>query len=195
MALAPRAMVPEMGQVSMRRPSTPHVHFRGGGDEVFPLPEVHQRAVGGGVALLQPPVELRGRRGAGLEEGLAGHHLEEVAAPERLDRRPDRRRVLPRSMVAFPIGHASGRVGRPGAGAGEAGGVPATRLELVAVARRGLAPVVHDEDVVGEEQHEVAFVPVARGWRAGSDRTGTRARSRTRRRNRDVRPRGCGRGR
>ena len=35
-------------------------------------------------------------------------------------------------------------------------------LELVEVAGRSLAPVVDDEDVVGQEEHEVALVPVTR---------------------------------
>ena len=81
--LAPRAIVPEIGQVSTRSPLHPDVHLGRGADQVLALAEVDEELVRGGVAVAQAAVE-GGGVGAGGVEDLAGHDLEQVAALELL---------------------------------------------------------------------------------------------------------------
>ena len=173
----------------------PHVHLGRGGDEILPLAEVHQGAVGGGVALPEPAVEHRGRTSTGLEEHLAGHHLEEIAAPERLDRVAHGRRVLPGSVVALPLHRGGSDVRGPAAGARETVGTPVppprTRSDSGSRPRAGgpRSGCRRGGRAPGCARSRRA------ASRAGSGRTGRRVRSRTRRRARDGRPRGCGTGR
>ena len=145
----------------------PHVHLGGGAHQILRVAEVHQEAVGGGVALAQAAEELRRRRGAGLEEGLAGDHLEEIAALEGLAGHADDRRVRAGLVVARP-GHRRGprERARGRRRAGQAGGGAAAHLEVGAPPLGYLAAVVHEEQLVGEVEDEIALVGRARPPRA-----------------------------
>ena len=149
-------------------PVNPYVHLRRGGDEILVLPEVHERPVGGRVAGTEPPEHLRRGGGAAREERLPGHHLEEVATPEEPMRSAHAVRVFARPVVRL----ARDRVRRPPwclrAGAGQADRRPAVgrEVEPVLLGRRRL--VVHDQDGVGEVEHEIALgVGAVAGGRAG----------------------------
>ena len=64
MASPPRAMVPEIGQVSTRSPLDAHEHLGRGADQVLALAEVDEEAVGRRVELAQP-AEHVARQAAG----------------------------------------------------------------------------------------------------------------------------------
>ena len=139
----------------------PHEHFRRRGDQVLLLTEVHQRAVGGGVAFPEPPVDFGGRRGTRLEERLARHDPEEIAAAERLDRVPHGRCILPRSVIALSLDRTGRHVRGSIAGTLKSVRALAVHLELVSISGREPTPVVDDQKVVGQEEHKVALAFVA----------------------------------
>ena len=103
--------------------------------------------------------------GAGIDQELSRHDLEQIAAHECLLGAPHQRGIFARGVVAFgrassrgvaePIGRWRGRPRQPRCGA-------AGDLELVAMQRRLLAHVVDDQDFVRQVQHEVALVGRAR---------------------------------
>ena len=82
---APRAIVPEIGQVSDPVPGDPHVHLGRRADQVLPLAQVEHELVRRRVALPQLLVERRRPRAAAVEH-VPGHHLEQVTAGELLPR-------------------------------------------------------------------------------------------------------------
>ena len=179
---APRAMVPEIGQVSTRSPVDPHVHLRRRPDQVLASSrvgraEVEQELERRRVPLAQPLVEPRRRR-APLVEHVAGDDLEQVTATEALLRLLHHRRVpagygLRRQSAApaSPHGRAGSGVaavslGRPAVEAGPADPGPAgpgspRRAgdgEVVGVPKSLLAAQVDDPDLVRQVQHQVPLV-------------------------------------
>ena len=140
-----------------------HVHLGGSAHQVLRLPEVHQEPVGRGVALAEAAEQLRRRRRAGLEESLAGDHLEEIAALEGLAGQTDDGRVRA-GLVVTRAGHRGGarERARRRRRAGQAGGGVATRLEVVAAPLSQLTAMVDDDQLVGEIEHEIALVGRAR---------------------------------
>ena len=142
----------------------PDVHLRRGGDQELAASQVHQRTIGCRVAGAQA-LEHRGRRvRAGFGEELAQHHLEQVAPAKRLLGASDRARIGTRPMVVAAR-HAAGapalvRVRR--GGAGDAPRVPGGTDEIVAMAHRPPRHVVDDQDLVGQEEHQIALVGRAR---------------------------------
>ena len=76
-------MVPEIGQVSTRRPSERTNISGEADDEKFAVAEIHQRAIGRRIDPAQPLKHFGRRALAGLGEQLPGHRLEQIAARER----------------------------------------------------------------------------------------------------------------
>ena len=116
-ASTPRAMVPEIGQVSTRLPSRAHEHFRRGRHQKFAVAEVHQRAVGRRIDPAQPLEHFRRRALAGLGEQLPRHRLEQIAARKRGARGFDRGlifagRMIGESPAAASCVDAFGRLAR-----------------------------------------------------------------------------------
>ena len=150
----------------------PHVHLGRRADQVLPLPQVEQELVRGRVTLPQQLVE-RGRRAAPPVEGVARHHLEQVAAGEPLPRLLDHPRIAPRSggggrSMAERAG-VRPRVGACGH-AVKPGRRLAVHLELVGVPDRLLARAVQDPDLVGQVQDQVPLLAGrSRRGRTGSN--------------------------
>src|SRR4030095_10464078 len=101
-----------------------------------------EEAVRRRVALPEAEEELGGRGGTRLDEGLARHDLEEIAALERLAGAVHDGGVLARRVVAAARDVRGGHVRRRGAIARQAHGGAPVHLELVAAALGGLAPVI-----------------------------------------------------
>src|SRR4029077_21019115 len=59
-----------------------HEHFGRGADEIFGFAEIDHEAIGSGIDARQGDRDGGWWRGAALEEALARHHLEEIAALE-----------------------------------------------------------------------------------------------------------------
>ena len=110
--------------------------------------------------LLQPAEDLGGRRGAWLDEGLAGHHLEQIAPRERRARQADAGGVLARRVIARAGDAGRRMVGRARPLARQSHRAAAVRGEVVAMHRRHLALVVDQGDLVGQVEHQVALLGV-----------------------------------
>mmetsp|Transcript_40074 Transcript_40074/g.82044 ORF Transcript_40074/g.82044 Transcript_40074/m.82044 type:complete len:503 (-) Transcript_40074:1749-3257(-) len=85
-------------------PARPHIHLGRRANQKLSVAEVNEEGVGGGVADADAAVDFRGRRIAGLVEGLRAHRLEEVAALELLLRFLHQLRVLSWLVVSVRLG-------------------------------------------------------------------------------------------
>ena len=191
-ASRPRAIVPQIGQVSIRRALDPHIHFGRRRNQKLALSEIDQRPVRRRIGPPQPAKdEARRVRAAGREK-LAADDLEQIAAHEGLLRAAHQRGVFARPVIAFRrqwqgrLGAIRGRRGRARQPGGRAAGRPRIRnggSEIAAACDRRS----------GSRRADTA--PGRAGRRdapasASSARTGRRDRSRTRRTARDARPPG-----
>ena len=167
---APRAIVPEIGQVSTRSPFT-RTYISGDAPTRYSPPprqrgaEVEQELERRRVPLAQPLVEPRRRR-APLVEHVAGDDLEQVAAPEPLlgllhDRRvaagDGLRRQRARAAAparAWPPSPWAGPPSRRRRAVASRRG----HRELVGVPDRLLTAQVDDPDLVRQVQHQVPLV-------------------------------------
>ncbi len=158
MASRPRRIVPEIGQVSMRRPVDPHEHFRRSADEEFVGAEIDEEGIGRRVDRLELARYRRRRGQAALVERLAGHHLEQVAAAELFPGEFDHAGIFAGRVVAarrIDIGAAERLICRF---ARQSGGRNAAEFVVVAVVPGDGVVMVDDEDFVGQIQHQVAGI-------------------------------------
>ena len=160
-ASTPRAMVPEIGQVSTRRPSRAHEHFRRGRHQEFAVAEIHQRAIGRRVDPAQPLEHFRRRALAGLGEQLPRHRLEQIAARERRARGLDRGLVFAGRVIGKALPRRFGVDAFRGL-ARQAFGRFAVPGKIIAQHHAAPGGAVIGQQAIRHIQHDVALVAFAR---------------------------------
>jgi hypothetical protein len=134
-----------------------HEHFRRGADQELALAEMDEEGIGRGIDRFQLARNL-GRRGpAALEEHLAGHDLEQVAAQEALLRLAHQLRIFAGPMVAARRIDLRRPERLLPALARQPARRPAVAGKLVAVDPGPGRMMVDHENLVRQEQDQVAL--------------------------------------
>ena len=160
-ASAPRAMVPEIGQVSTRRPSERTNISGDAADQELALAEIDQRAIGRRIDPAQPLEHFRRRALAGLGEQLPRHRLEQIAARERGARRLDGGLIFAGRVIGKTLPRRLG-VDALGGLARQALGGFAVPGKVVAQHHAAPGGAVIGQQAIRHVQHDVALVGLAR---------------------------------